>query len=152
MSVAGDAEAVLLASRALLGVVARSLSDALERVTLPQFRALVILRAEGPVRVGRLSRRLAVNPSTFSRFLDRLEEDGWVARTTRPGNRREVLVALTDAGRELVDQVSARRAEELGTILHRMGATQRAELTGAMSAFAAAAGESSEHDLDVLGL
>ena len=37
-------EATLRASRALLGIVARSVADALEQVTLPQFRVLVVRR------------------------------------------------------------------------------------------------------------
>lgn len=39
---------VLAASRALLGIVARSMGDPLEQVTLPQFRALTILTTSGP--------------------------------------------------------------------------------------------------------
>lgn len=42
----------LAASRALLGVVARSVMEALEDVTLPQFRVLVVLTAHGRLPIG----------------------------------------------------------------------------------------------------
>ena len=46
-----SAAAVLTASRALLAVVARSIAPELDRVTVPQFRVLVVLSTAGqPVR------------------------------------------------------------------------------------------------------
>ena len=42
-----DVDATLTASRALVGVVARSLAEVLEQITLPQFRVLVVLLPKG---------------------------------------------------------------------------------------------------------
>lgn len=50
-----DSDAVvetLTASRALLGVIARSLATVMDTVTLPQFRVLVVLSDFGPLRMG----------------------------------------------------------------------------------------------------
>ncbi len=74
------ADATLLASRALLGVVARSVSSALEFVTLPQFRVLVVLSGSGPMRMGALAERLHANQSTFSRSMDKIVSGGWAQR------------------------------------------------------------------------
>ena len=64
---------VLTASRALLGVIARSVAPVLDRVTVPQFRVLVLLStSDGPVRSGDLAAALGVHPSTFTRNADRL--------------------------------------------------------------------------------
>ena len=41
-------DTVLAASRALVAVAARSLAAAGDEVTLPQYRALVVLAAQGP--------------------------------------------------------------------------------------------------------
>jgi len=41
-------DTVLAASRALVAVAARSLAAAGDEVTLPQYRALVVLAARGP--------------------------------------------------------------------------------------------------------
>src|SRR5437764_5273934 len=87
---------VVLASRALLAIVARTITPALEQVTLPQFRVLVVLVGAGPHRVGALAERLDALPSTFSRALDRLEQGGWVERMPSVESRREVIVRATE--------------------------------------------------------
>jgi hypothetical protein len=48
-------DATLTASRALLGVVARSLAEVLEMVTLPQFRILVVIASSGTLKMGTLA-------------------------------------------------------------------------------------------------
>jgi DNA-binding MarR family transcriptional regulator len=147
------AAAVLTASRALLAVVARSIAPELHRITVPQFRVLVILStAPAPVRNGDLAIALGVHPSTFTRNADRLVAAGWVRRSENPENRRETLIALTAAGRKLVDRVTTRRRDEIRTILARLDHDERDLVLRAMGAFARAAGEPHVSDLAELGL
>jgi DNA-binding MarR family transcriptional regulator len=144
---------VLTASRALLGVVARSVAPVLDQVTIPQFRVLVILStSDGPVRNGDLAAALGVHPSTFTRNADRLVGGGWVRRAENPENRRETLIELTDAGRTLVDQVTAHRRREIKSILARLEPAERDLVLQAMNAFAIAAGEPHVRDLVALGI
>lgn len=145
-------DATLVASRALLGVIARSVSDALQSVTLPQLRILVVLSSTGPLRIGALAEKMHANPSTFSRTIDRMVTGGWVDRATSVGSRREVLVHLTEDGHLLVDDVTHRRRRELATILDRLDDGQRNALEDALITFAEAAGEPSNESLLVLGL
>ncbi|MGA0568113.1 MarR family winged helix-turn-helix transcriptional regulator [Rathayibacter sp. KR2-224] len=151
-AIAGDAEAVLTASRALLGIVAQSVAPALEAVSLPQFRVLVLLSSMGPTRVGALADRLGANVSTFSRSVDRMVAGGWVARAENPESRREVLLELTDDGRWLVESVTVRRRRGIQAVLDQMPDAERAQLTTALQAFATAAGEPAVDDLLPLGL
>jgi DNA-binding Lrp family transcriptional regulator len=65
-------DAVLTASRALVGVAARSLAVVDPEVTLPQYRALVVLASRGPRLVGELAEALVIHPSTATRLCDRL--------------------------------------------------------------------------------
>lgn len=146
------ADAVLVASRALLGVVASSIAEALEVVTLPQFRVLVVLCTGGPQRMGALAGAMDANPSTFSRFIDRMVESGWLARRTSPDSRREVLIEPTAEGYRIVDRVTERRRGELRRIMSSMAPADRDAVIGALQAFAVAAGEPSAADLLVLGL
>jgi DNA-binding MarR family transcriptional regulator len=146
-----NADAVLHASRALLGVVAVSLVPVLEHVTLPQFRALVLLSALGPTRIGALAQRLGVHQSTFTRTTDRMVEAGIVRRIENPVNRREVLVAATDAGLAYVREVTERRRQEIVQILARLDPGERDAVRRALEAFARAAGEPSAETLAVLG-
>jgi DNA-binding MarR family transcriptional regulator len=135
-------EAVLTASRALVAVAARSLSSAAATaVTLPQYRALVVLAAHGPQRMGDLAEALGVHPSTATRLCDRLVDRQLVRRAVDRVNRRETSVALSPAGRALVDAVTDVRRAEIRAIVERIPAESRATAVAALRAFADAAGE-----------
>lgn len=146
------ADATLLVSRALLGVVARSVAGALEVVSLPQFRVLVVLSGSGPVRMGALAERLDANQSTFSRSMDKIVAGGWARRSSSPDSRREVLISLTSRGQALVDEVTERRRREISAILDRLTPTEQDAVRTALELFAVAADESSVEELLVLGI
>jgi DNA-binding MarR family transcriptional regulator len=70
-------------------------------LTPAQSRTLrTISRSADPIRMGVLASTLGVVPRSATGLVDALEEAGLVQRTADPGNRRQVLVSLTDAGRE----------------------------------------------------
>ncbi|TFD49380.1 MarR family transcriptional regulator [Cryobacterium frigoriphilum] len=147
-----SADAALAASRALMGVVARSVSGALEVVTLPQFRVLVVLDGAGPLRMGVLGEAIGVLPSTLSRAIDRIVAAGWVRRTTKPANRREVLIELTMAGQNLVTNALEQRRDNIAQIMSDLSADQKSAIVAAFELFADAAGETPAEDLLVLGV
>ena len=133
--------ALLTASRTLVGVSARSLADVEDAVTLTQFRTMVVLRAHGATRLNRLSDRLQVNASTTLRTVERLIDAGFVDRRENAADRREVVIALTDRGQSLVDDVTSRRRKAIEEIVRAMPAAQRTALVDALLAFAQAADE-----------
>lgn len=145
-------EATLHASRALLGVVARSIAPALDHVTLPQFRVLVVLTTTGPLRMGALAERMGAQPSTFSRTVDRMVANGWLSRAVNEGSRREILVDATSEGRQLVDGVTERRRDELRRILAALTEPEQRQIEVALNAFTSAAGEPHPATLLTLGL
>ncbi len=55
------ADAALMASRALVGVAARSLAAIEGTITLVQYRALVLLASRGALNVGSLAENLGVH-------------------------------------------------------------------------------------------
>lgn len=57
---------------------------------------------ERTLRMGDLAALSSSSQSRLSHAVNRLEESGWVRRERSPGNKREVLATLTDAGMELV--------------------------------------------------
>jgi DNA-binding MarR family transcriptional regulator len=152
--VAALTSALLTASRLLVAVSARSLAAAEERVTLPQFRVLVLLAIHGETNLVSLAERLVVNSSTALRMMDRLVDGGLVERRANPESRREVLLRLTEAGRQIVDEVTARRRTEIAAIVTRMSAKDRAGVVRALRAFTVAGGEVSaeERERDLLPL
>ena len=141
--VADVTAAVLTASRLLVAISARSLAAAEERVTLPQFRMLVVLASHGETKLVTLAEKLAVNPSTAQRMVERLSLAGLVSRRVNPASRREVVLRLTEAGQQIVDEVTARRRAEIADIVERMPPRQRAGMVKALRAFAEAGGEPS---------
>ena len=144
--------ATLVASRSLFGFVARSLTPALEEMTMPQFRVLVVLDGAGPLRMGDLAERIGVHPSTLSRTVDRLVAGEWIHRASGEESRREVHVDLSDKGRALVDDVTSTRRSEIATALASLPADDRDAVHRGMELFARAAGEASPRDLVELGL
>ena len=70
-------------------------------LTYPQYLVLNILWREDGQSVGRIADQLALESSTLTPLLKRLEAAGMVRRTRNPSNERQVVVALTDAGRAL---------------------------------------------------
>ncbi|MFD1311910.1 MarR family winged helix-turn-helix transcriptional regulator [Streptomyces kaempferi] len=133
--------AVLTASRLLVAVSARSLAEVEDRVTLRQFRMLVVLSTRGATKLVVLADLLQVAPSTAMRMVDRLIAAGLVDRQTNPDNRRETLLQLTVEGRRTVADVTARRWAEIATIVERLAPQQRATLVEALAAFNEAGGE-----------
>src|SRR6202034_3244531 len=134
-------DAVLTASRTLVAVAEQSLGAAAEETTLAQYRALVVLASRGPQRLVDLAGALEVTPPTAGRMCDRLVRKGLIRRHRARSDRREVQVSITAAGRQVVDQATARRRELLAGILSRLPARQQAAVAAALRAFAAAAGE-----------
>lgn len=134
-------DAVLGASRALVGVAARSLAGVEGEVTLAQYRMLVLLCGHGAQRVADLAEALGVTPSTATRMSDRLVAKRLARRHRSPADRRSVRVAATPAGRTLVDEVTVRRRSEIGRIVGGMSPETQQLLVDALRAFADVAGE-----------
>ena len=133
--------AVLTASRSLVAAATRSLGAAAEETTIAQYRALVVLASRGPQRMVDLAAALDVAPSTAGRMCDRLARKGLIRRHRARADRRAVLVSLTTAGRQVVDQASTRRRALIGEILGRLPGREQHAVAAALRAFAEAAGE-----------
>lgn len=140
----GLADAVLAASRVLVAVAARSLADHEGGLSIQQFRSLVVLSSRRSMRPVDLASALGVDSSTVTRLCDRLVRKGVISRQRDETDRREVHLALTGAGRELVDTVTERRYKEILRILQAVPSSERTGLLRAFSAFSAAAGEASD--------
>jgi DNA-binding MarR family transcriptional regulator len=133
--------AVLTASRALMGVVVRSIAIVEDNLTLVQYRALVLLATRGEQKPSDLAEALGVRPSTGTRLCDRLVAKGFVHRATSRESRRQITLTVTPAGRALVRAVTARRRKEIIRIVERLPDDERKRLRVALGTLADAAGE-----------
>lgn len=131
-------DALLTASRLLVAISARSIAHIDDTITLAQFRTLVILATQGPVKLATLAHQLDVQPSTATRMSERLLAAELITRQPNPQTRRELIIDLTPRGREVVDEVTARRRSEIASVVQSMPAAQRRGLVEALNAFTAA--------------
>ncbi len=136
--------ALLVASRALVAVAARSLDDLDEEVTLPQYRALVVLGTSGPQSLTGLAEQVGIHVSTANRLTNRLTTSGLLQRVPTPSSSREVTLDLTDKGRDLLERVLERRRAEITRIVDAMTPEQQEGAIDALRTFATAAGEGPE--------
>jgi DNA-binding MarR family transcriptional regulator len=134
-------DAVLRASRALVGMAAASIAQVDDLVTVPQLRVLVMVDTRGPLNLAAVAAGLEVNPSNASRTCDRLIKSGLLDRRDSAEDRRNVTLTLTDAGKKLVDKVTRHRRTTIARVLREMAAKDRELLARALDRFATRAGE-----------
>jgi MarR family transcriptional regulator, organic hydroperoxide resistance regulator len=70
-------------------------------LTYPQYLVLNVLWSEDGLTVGAIANALALESSTLTPLLKRLETAGLLRRTRNLRNERQVVIALTDDGRAL---------------------------------------------------
>ena len=74
-------------------------------LTYPQYLVLLVLwDADEPVGAGAIAERLALEPSTITPLVKRLEAGGVVTRTRDAQDERQVRVHLTGRGRALREE------------------------------------------------
>jgi DNA-binding MarR family transcriptional regulator len=139
-------ETVLTTSRVFVAIAARSVASIESDVTLPQFRLLIVLAAHGAQGLRSLAEFLAVNASTATRMCDRLVRKGLIRRRTSPSDRREIRLALTEKGRDLVDHATNQRRIELSRLLGSVPAEEQRHRVRALAYINAAAGEVPDQD------
>lgn len=73
-----------------------------------QYNVLRLLKASHPQAVPtlELAGRLVSRAPDITRMLDKLERQNWITRLRPDGNRRVVLVAITDAGVEVLKKLA----------------------------------------------
>lgn len=89
---------VLRGGRVLVAVAARALAAHAEDISVPQLRALVLVRGRGQLRVTDIATELAIDSSTATRLVDRLARKGLLDRNGDELDRRVVNLRLTQEG------------------------------------------------------
>lgn len=73
-------------------------------VTYTQYIAIVALSEQDHQTVGSLGEKLFLESNTLTPILKKLESLGYVTRQRDSNDERQVVISLTDAGRELREQ------------------------------------------------
>jgi DNA-binding MarR family transcriptional regulator len=106
-------------------------------LSVPAARLLGIVRDRQPT-IGELATFLQLDKSSVTGLVDRAAERGLVARTASPVDRRSVRVAITDAGRQLIDQGAAAFESEIAVLVSDLTPAQRTRLSVIASRIVAA--------------
>ncbi len=77
-----------------------------------------IIGLEGEIMPSTLGKYTGMEKSSLTRMVDDLEKKGIVFRKTDPGDRRKVLVSLTEKGLEYYNRLSQITTEIADEILH----------------------------------
>ena len=102
-------------------------------ISMTQLHVLHLLDHHGEMPMSRLAEMLDVSLSNGSGLIDRIEERGFVERIRVASDRRMVMVRLTPAGRETLDEIEVVREQVLRRVLDRLDATQLAGVATAMA-------------------
>ncbi|MFE2420890.1 MarR family winged helix-turn-helix transcriptional regulator [Streptomyces hokutonensis] len=97
-------------------------------LSLVQTRMLGILRDREPT-MNQLGRHLGLDKSSMTGLVDRAQRRGLVTRTASTVDRRSFQVSITDAGRQLVEQVAAQFAERIERCVEPLPGTDRERLS-----------------------
>ncbi|HLV58834.1 MAG TPA: MarR family transcriptional regulator [Natronosporangium sp.] len=131
-------ERTVTAKRQSAAQLAVSLRDALIRLnrrvrqtrpvgdlTATQLSALTSLQLAGALTPGELADIERVRPPTMSKIISKLEERGLVQRSPHPSDGRQVILAATPRGREVVAALDRVREEWLAQRLAELPAADR---------------------------
>ena len=137
-SVSDDDGAAALAARLRLAVARlhrRARKEAIRHgddVTASRLAALATIEKLGPLTLGELAAEEQVQPPSMTRIVARLEEQGLVARTVDPDDRRVARVVVTEAGATLLAVTRTRRNAFLAQRVARFTDEERATLDAAI--------------------
>jgi MarR family transcriptional regulator, 2-MHQ and catechol-resistance regulon repressor len=117
------------ASESLISELAASLGE--YNLTLSQFGTLETLYHLGPLCQKAIGEKLLKSGGNVTMVVSNLEERSLITRTRRPSDRRFVSVALSDSGRELIEEVLPGHVEAISEAFSVLSAEEQ-ELLGAL--------------------
>jgi DNA-binding MarR family transcriptional regulator len=121
----GIAEALRVGASVMIRHLARGSS-------LTARNVLAALATEGPSRLTALATATGIAQPAMTQLVGRLEREGLVVRLTDPEDARATLVAITDAGRALRDELHQSSYERMAELLDTLSADDQATLALAM--------------------
>ena len=122
---AGIAEALRVGASVMIRHLARGTS-------LTSRNVLAALTAEGPSRLTALAAATGIAQPAMTQLVGRLEREGLVVRLIDPEDARATLVAITDAGRALRDELNQSLHARMAELLDGLSAHDQATLALAM--------------------
>jgi DNA-binding MarR family transcriptional regulator len=111
-------------------------------MNLPAFALLKQLQAReakgetGGAWISEMKEYLCVSKAAVSQMLGSLEKRGLITREPDPENRRTIIVKMTDAGRETIEQYERSFDNFIGMLVERFGEKDTREIIRLICKFA----------------
>jgi len=104
-------------------------------LTTTQYTALTALERHPAMTAAALARHTFVAAQTIAQLVRTLEARGWIERRPDPGSKRQVLLALTPAGEQLLAELSGPVAEMEARMTASLSAAKVREVETILRAF-----------------
>lgn len=104
-------------------------------ITFAQWTVLMCLRDGIAATPSEICQHLYYDSGAFTRLMDQMEEKGWITRTRSTGDRRVVELALTQAGRELVESLVVVAVQCYNEVLEPFSRKEVDQLVGLLTRF-----------------
>ncbi len=106
-----------------------------QSLSTPNLHVLMALASAGPMTMSGLAELRDISLPNATGIVTRMEERGLVERVHDVHDRRVVTVRLTDAGRDIVEELELVKHSSLTRILEVMTVTERRDLARGLRAF-----------------
>jgi len=113
-------------------------------LTLTQLGVLEGILHKGPMTHRELGRKVLTSAGNMTDVVDKLEGRGLVRRVRAATDRRQVRVELTEAGRELIESLFPRHAEDIARAMAGLDPAELGQLGGLLRKLGIAAARMTE--------
>ena len=97
-------------------------------VTWAQRKILLMIENAGPQKMSEIARQISVTMSGATAVVDKMVKTGLVVREFDPNDRRVVLIALSDQGREVMQDCVKMQERCFEAVLDRLSPAKQDEL------------------------
>jgi len=117
-------------------------------LTMPQIKIMFILAHRGEINVSSIAQSLNVRVPNVTFIVDHLEEQKLVARRRSKSDRRQVMIALTNKGRQLIDKFSRAKLESFQKAIAKMSNQDKEALCQGLQALEKACSQEEAGGID----
>jgi len=101
-------------------------------LSMPQFSIMMQLYYRGACGMSEVSGQFEITPAAASQLVDKLVQNGFIAREEDPNDRRARTLNLTDKGRELIQQGIEERYRWVAELADKLTAEERLQIGEAL--------------------
>ena len=108
-------------------------------LSMSQFSILMQLHHKGPCGLSEIGERFDISAAAASQLVDKLVQAGYLERTEDPTDRRAKLLALSDKGKELINQGTEERHRWMDDLTSKLSTEEQAKVVEALNILTEAA-------------